>query len=71
MIRSKAMKTITILLFANALISCAAFAYGKEMQIEDCVTRHLKAVPTHSNGLDGDFYQKIVDSCKQIYTGRP
>lgn len=60
------MKILLCLLFS----SCASVQYMREIQIEDCVTRHLKVV-SHKESLNADFYEKIVDNCKLVYTGRP
>lgn len=51
------------------LTSCAAM-YQREIQVEDCALRHLKVL-TKKQNLTEDYYEKVVDSCKQIYTGRP
>lgn len=55
------------LIMALLLSACATVSY-KEIQTQDCVTSHLKVV---RNKADLDFYEKIVDSCRQIHTGRP
>lgn len=60
------MKCVLFLLMS----SCASVQYMREIQIEDCVTRHLKVV-SHRESLSPDFYEKIVDNCKLVYTGRP
>ena len=60
------MKYLILLLMS----SCASVQYMREIQIEDCVTRHLKVV-SHKESLNPDFYEKIVDSCKLVYTNRP
>ncbi len=63
------MKNIFIVL-CLAFSACASVQYMREIQIEDCVTRHLKVV-SHKESLTSDFYEKIVDSCKLVYTNRP
>lgn len=63
------MKTLTIIVLA-LLPACISAVYGKETLVEDCVTRHLKVV-SNKEAPTGEFYEKIVDSCKNIYTGRP
>lgn len=50
--------------------ACASVQYMREIQIEDCATRHLKVV-SHKESLDSEFYEKIIDNCKSVYTGRP
>ncbi len=51
------------------LSSCTSMIYGKEIQQEDCVASHIKALSDNQN-LDGKFYEKVVDACRHIYTGR-
>ncbi len=51
------------------LTSCSSFVYGKELQTEDCVSRHMKILSKQA--ISSEFYEKIVDSCQQIYGGRP
>lgn len=51
------------------LNSCASL-YIKEMQIEDCATAHLKVLSKKQNVTE-EYYEKVMDSCQHIYTGRP
>ncbi len=59
------MKSVLFLFLA----SCSSFVYGKEIQIEDCVTRHVKILSKQP--IPSEFYDHIADNCKQIYGGRP
>ncbi len=61
-------KNLTILVI-GLLTGCSSL-FGKEIQVEDFVTRHLKVVSRNIN-LTPEFYEKIVDNCKAVHTGRP
>lgn len=37
---------------------------------EDCVTRHVKALARGGQVLP-ETYEKVVEACQAIYTGRP
>ncbi len=54
-----------------ACIPVAAPKAG-EIVIEDCITQHLKVlVRKNEILLTPEFYDRVVDACKTVHTGRP
>lgn len=54
------------------LSGCSA-VYSREIQIEDCVSRHLRVLNKGATvaQMDSKFYEEVVESCKSIYNSRP
>ena len=66
------MKILTFLALFFSVSGCAGLMGNNGNLTEDCVTRHMKALGrVPETKLDATLYDHIVDSCKEIHTGRP
>lgn len=64
------MTKIPLILFLLGVTSCASAALSKQSQIEDCVVNHLRVLVRHEKTVNEEFYETVVNSCKQIYKFR-
>jgi len=60
-----------LILSLALLAGCSALLYGKEIETQDCISSHIRAVTRNGTAVSESMYDKIVDSCRQIFTGRP
>lgn len=70
------MRLFFFLLFCFVLFyqcACAPFtATTKEILIEDCTIATLKVLTRKADiALNAEYYERVVDSCKTMHTGRP